>query len=89
VKHQQVNPGEPFLASSERFDGIDPKDAIGNWVVCSTLEELERNASFSSFYTGQASKQRLEIIRNLGFGSQEMARRLALVQQRFVGATVS
>jgi protein O-GlcNAc transferase len=87
AKHQQVNPSEPFLASSERFDGLDPKEAIGNWVVCSTLEEMERNASFSSFQTGQAARQRLEIIRNLGFGSPEMARRLALVEQRFLGRT--
>lgn len=87
VKFQQVNPSEPFLASCERFDSLDPKDAIGNWVVCSTLEELERNASFSSFYTGQAAKQRLEYIRNLGFGSPEMARRLTLVEQRFFGTS--
>jgi FkbM family methyltransferase len=87
VKHQQVNPGEPFLASSERFDSLDPRDAIGNWVIGSILEELERNASFSSFYTGQAARQRLEMIRTLGFGSPEMARRLALVEQRFPGTT--
>ena len=87
VKDKRVNPSEPFLAGSERFDSVDPKEAIGNWVVCSTLEELERNVSFSSFYTGQAARQRLEFIRNLGFGSPEMARRLTLVQQRFFGTT--
>ena len=87
MKHQSVNPGEPFLASSERFDSLDPKDSMGNWALCSILEELERNSSFSSFYSGQAAKQRLEIIRNLGFGSPEMARRLALVERRFSGAT--
>jgi hypothetical protein len=85
VKYQQVNPSEPFLASSERFDRLDPKEDIGDWVVCSVLEELERNASFSSFYTGQSARQRLQIIRNLGFGSPEMDRRLALVEQRFFG----
>jgi protein O-GlcNAc transferase len=87
AKYQQVDASEPFLASSERFDSLDPKEAIGNWVVCSTLEEMERNVSFSSFHTGQAARQRLEIIRNLGFGSPEMARRLALVEQRFLGTT--
>lgn len=87
AKYQQVNPREPFLASSERFDRLDPKEAIGNWVVCSTLEELERNASFSSFYTGQAARRRLETIHQLGFGSPEMARRLALVKQLFFGET--
>ena len=42
MKHQSVNPGEPFLASSERFDSLDPKDSMGNWALCSILEELER-----------------------------------------------
>lgn len=83
MKRRQINPSEPFLAGSERFESLDPKEAIGNWVVCSTLEELERNASWSSFYTGQRARQRLNVIRNLGFGSPEMARRLALVEQRY------
>lgn len=87
VKYQNVNPSEPFLASSERFDTLDPKEALSSWVVCSTLEELERNIAFSSFYTGQAARQRLELINNLGFGSPEMVRRLALVEQRFFGTT--
>jgi FkbM family methyltransferase len=85
VQHQRVNPGEPFLACSERFDSLDPDGSIADWVVCSILEELERSYSFSSFYTGLAAKQRLEIIRNLGFGSPEMSRRLALIEQRFSG----
>jgi hypothetical protein len=87
MKHKQVDPSEPFLATNERFDSLDPKDALGNWVVCSTLEELEMSASFSSFYTGQAARPRLELIRHLGFGSPEMARRLALVEKRFLGTT--
>jgi protein O-GlcNAc transferase len=87
VKYQKVNPNEPFLAVSEHFGSLDPKEAIGNWVVCSVLEELERSASFSSFYSDPSARQRLETIRNLGFGSPEMARRLALVEQRFFGTT--
>jgi FkbM family methyltransferase len=85
AKDQQIDPSEPFLASSPRFDAVDPKDALSNWVVGSNLEALESNAAFSSYYTGQASRQRLEAIRSLGFGSAEMARRLALVEQRFPG----
>jgi len=89
VKYQQVDLSEPFLASGERFDSLDPKEAIGNWVVGSILEELERATHFSSFYSGQNARRRLEIIRNLGFGSPEMARRLALVEQRFLGTTIA
>jgi FkbM family methyltransferase len=91
VEKQRVDTHEPFLATDERFDTLDPKGEFGNWLVCSVLEALERLSTFSSLYTGDArlTRQRLESIRNLGFGSAEMARRLALIEQRFGGAGVA
>jgi protein O-GlcNAc transferase len=82
-EHGQIDPGEPFLVPGERFDAIPPGDGIGNWVLAAVLEETERLGSFSSFYTGVSAQQRLEMIRDLGFGSSEMARRLRLLQNRF------
>lgn len=82
-EQQQVDPREPFLAPGKRFDSIAPRDAIGDWVLAATLEEYERIGSFSSFYTGSSSQSRLKIIRDIGYGSTEMNRRLQLVQQRF------
>jgi FkbM family methyltransferase len=79
----KVDPGEPFLAAGERFDTLDPGDSPANWVIGSVLEELERSGWFSSYYSGASARGRLELIRKLGFGSPEMARRLALVEQRF------
>lgn len=80
---RQVRLDEPFLASSEHYDHREPGTGIDTWVLCSILEGLERNSSFSSFYTGPAAKQRLRIIGSLGFGSPEMGRRLALLEQRY------
>jgi FkbM family methyltransferase len=83
-KHNRVDPSEPFLVPGERFDSIPPTGvAVGNWVLAAVLEEIERLGSFSSFYTGASARQRLEIIRELGFGSVEMERRLRLLQKRF------
>ena len=82
-QHNQVDPSEPFLAPGERFDTVPPGEAIGNWVVGAVLEESERLTQFSSFYSGASARQRLEIIRDLGFGSAEMGRRLRLLQKRF------
>jgi protein O-GlcNAc transferase len=82
-QHKQVDPREPFLAPAERFDSVRPGEPIGNWVLAAVLEEFERLGSFSSFYTGDSTRQRLEMIRALGFGSAEMERRLRLVQKRF------
>ena len=82
-RSKQIDPSEPFLVPSERFDLIPPGEALGDWILAAVLEELERTSAYSSFYTGVAAKQRLEIIRNLGFGSAEMQRRLSLLYERF------
>ncbi len=82
-KSKQINPTEPFLATSERFDTVDPKSAMGSWIACSILEEIEKSSSYSSFYTGLSALQRLKAIQLSNFGSPEMVRRLALIQERF------
>jgi FkbM family methyltransferase len=82
-EQNKVDPGEPFLAPTERFDSVPPGDAIGNWVLAAVLEEIERLGSFSSFYTGISARSRLETIRALGFGGAEMEGRLRLLQKRF------
>lgn len=83
ITQNQVDLGEPFLAPCARFDALPTGSQIGGWVLASALEELERLIKFSSFYTEVSSKQRLELISRLGFGSGEMQRRLAMVNQRF------
>lgn len=82
-QHNQVNSSEPFLAPGERFDSIPPGEAIDNWILAAVLEEFEQLGLFSSFYAGASARQRLELIRELGFGSAEMDRRLRLLQKRF------
>jgi FkbM family methyltransferase len=83
VAQQSVDPGEPFLVPAQRFDALPAGTHIANWILASVLEELERLGHYSSFYAGSSSKPRLEIIRQLGFASKEMQRRLTLVNQRF------
>lgn len=84
IQQNRVDLDEPFLAPCERFDLIPPSVMqVGNWVLAAVLEELESLCAFSSFYTGPSARQRLELIQNLGFGSDEMKRRLHLVQMRF------
>ena len=84
MQQQRADPSEPFLVPGVRFESLIPRDgAVGNWILASVLEELERLESYSSFYTGTASLQRLELIAKLGYGDEEMACRLRLVQERF------
>jgi FkbM family methyltransferase len=78
-----VDASEPFLAPSKRFDSISPGARIDDWMLAASAEEFERLQSFSSFYTGDSSRSRLELIASLGFGSEEMSRRLQLLNARF------
>src|SRR5262245_6536024 len=78
-----ADPGEPFLPPGARFDSVEPRGALGDWILAAVLEEIERGGSHSSFYTGMGAKQRLEVIRQLGYGSAEMQRRLSLLRRRF------
>ena len=82
-KDDWVDPDEPFLPPGKRFDAIAPRAGIRDWILAAVLEEGERIAAFTSFYTGGTSRPRLELIASLGYGSEEMRRRLELVRARF------
>ena len=83
LEKKTVDPSEPFLVPSQRFDSVLPHPSIGDWVLAAGLEELERFSAFSSFYTREQSLGRLDAIRTLGYGSDEMHRRAALIRKRF------
>ena len=83
AKNGPPDPGEPFLAPGKRFDTIAPRDDLQDWLRASVLEGFERISSFSSFFTGETALERLETIASLGYGSEEMGRRLQLVRLRF------
>jgi FkbM family methyltransferase len=78
----EVDVDEPFLLPSHSFDSIPPGDSPVNWLGAAALQEQEILASFSSYYSGEASRERLEMIASLGFANGEMARRLSLLNRR-------
>jgi FkbM family methyltransferase len=82
LQQRHADGGEPFLTPTPRFDHCAPAAVFGNWILGATLEAVEQLSSLSSFYTGATAKQRLEAIVALGFASEEMQRRLALLKQR-------
>jgi FkbM family methyltransferase len=86
AKDMLADPGEPFLPPGSRFDAVAPRPGdLQSWIVSAVLEELERLNAFSSFFTGDAARGRLEKIASLGYASDEMTRRLLLIRMRFPG----
>lgn len=80
---QELDVSEPFLAPSVRLEALSPAAAPSQWVLGGLLEVLEQSSAFSSFYTGREALQRLNLIKDMGFASDQMLRRLQLIQARF------
>ena len=74
---------EPFLALSEEFEKTGPKDRMTEWITAMILEERERLRAFSSYFTGQESLPVLKEIRATGFLSNNMSKRIELIEERF------
>jgi FkbM family methyltransferase len=83
LRDKSVKLDEPFLAPGKRFDSLDPGGAYGDWMLAAAAEELERGRAFSSFFTGDSARNRLEMICSSNFAGPEMRRRLSLLRQRF------
>jgi hypothetical protein len=83
ANNEPLDPREPFLAPGKRFDTIEPRTDVKNWFLAAVIEEFERLSSYSSFFTGEAARERLELMVSLGYESAEMRRRLELIRARF------
>ena len=83
ANNEPLDPREPFLAPGKRFDTIEPRTDVKDWFLAAVIEEFERLSSYSSFFTGEAGRERLELMVSLGYKSAEMRRRLELIRARF------
>lgn len=86
----QLSLNEPFLTVLTRYQNIDPGDNIGNWCLSQILEAKVKNERHSSYYDlKHESLSSLEMIRQLGFQSEEMERRRQLLKMRQKGHVVA
>lgn len=92
LQHMQtqgaVDMSEPFVPACSRFESIALATTPFKWMLANALEAFELVSAFSSFYTGESARGRLETLHELSvqcpeFASPPMQRRLALLQARF------
>jgi hypothetical protein len=76
-------PDEPVVAPSARFDAVELRGPLRDWLLAATLEALDGAICVSSYYDGAAATQRLRLIEKLGYADDNVARRLALLRKRF------
>jgi hypothetical protein len=78
----QIAFNQPFLPPNEDAVTEEKGGDRSQWLLRLALAALERQASFSSFYSPSASCARLERLNNLGYLRPEMARRFQMVRRR-------
>jgi FkbM family methyltransferase len=78
---------EPFLPPHPALDGLDMAGREREWLLAAALTTVELASTHSGYFSGRAALPRLEKIRELGFESPEIGRRLELLSQRFGLAT--
>jgi FkbM family methyltransferase len=74
---------EPFLPPHPALDGLDPAGREPEWLLAVALTTLELTGAYSGYFSGLSALPRLEKIRDLGYVSPEIERRLELVVRRF------
>lgn len=74
---------EPFLALDEAFSSQAPGHKQHNWAVAMVLAQREKLRSFSTYMTGRESLMALNEVNMSGFGSNDIRRRIDLIQERY------
>jgi SAM-dependent methyltransferase len=64
-------------------DGLDPAGREPEWLLAVALTTMELTGTYSGYFSGLSALPRLERIRDLGYVSPEIGRRLDLVVRRF------
>ena len=79
LEGQMVGLSEPFLPVDRRFDTVNPKNQLVDWMVVGILETLDRLGAFSSYFAPQRSRDLLALVKDRAFVSAQTTRRLTLV----------
>jgi FkbM family methyltransferase len=80
LRSGQAKAGEPFWPPCARFDHVDAKGEVANWLSVAIAEQHEKARSFSSAFTGASPK--LTWLCDQAFSSAEMQRRGVLTAAR-------
>ncbi len=72
----------PFIPVDQKYEILYRENESLSWFISSLLEGLEKCHNFSSYLTGTKTVDSLKLLQKLGFASEEMKRRLALIEQR-------
>ncbi|HEX2830740.1 MAG TPA: FkbM family methyltransferase [Burkholderiales bacterium] len=78
----QIDGREPFLAPSLRFEAVERRGSLRDWLLAAALDTLGRSCAYSSFFDAEGEHARLALVDRLGYADDEVQRRLTLLQRR-------
>lgn len=70
----------PFYPPMERYEYIDGEESLGNWLFSALLEPFELKKAFSAYFSGKQSLSNLNSLKKMTFCSDEIDRRIELLQ---------
>lgn len=73
---------EPCIALDDAFASMQPAGREAQWFVAMVLAERENLRAFSDFFTGKEALPVWQEVSGLGFGNEEIARRITLINAR-------
>jgi len=71
---------EPFLPPNPYYCSLLSANRLGDWILSSVVETLERLCRYSSFFGQEQSRKLLEPLAALGFVGEAAKRRLGLIR---------
>jgi len=81
---RSVEVSEPVLPALSLYDKVNPGDNAAEWLLSSLLEGYEKLRHWSSYFSGDSGMQNLMAIKELGFASDEVHRRISLREECYM-----
>ena len=73
----------PFLPAADRYERLDPGNNPNAWLISSVLEQFVVKHAWSTYFSRRQALPVLARLGQLGFFSEEMARRKELIERNF------
>ncbi len=77
----KLEPALPFLPAVARYDNVNPKGRLNEWLISSVIEQWVKSHAYSSYFTALKALPALKRLKAMGFIDKQSKKRLDLLAQ--------